>query len=68
MFDAFLCLKLHFDKLRNALCLYIGPEILKDLGWVGMEWIHLPLNRDQWRALVNTVMNLRGTPKSYGNS
>jgi hypothetical protein len=23
-----------------------------------MDWIHLAQNRDQWRALVNTVMNL----------
>jgi hypothetical protein len=27
-------------------------------GWEGMEWIHLAEDRDQWRALVNTVMNL----------
>jgi hypothetical protein len=24
-----------------------------------MDWIDLAQNRDQWRALVNTVMNLR---------
>jgi hypothetical protein len=24
-----------------------------------MEWIDLAQDRDQWRALVNTVMNLR---------
>jgi hypothetical protein len=28
-------------------------------GWDGMNWIDLAQNRDQWRALVNTVMNLR---------
>jgi hypothetical protein len=29
------------------------------LEWDGMDWIDLAQNRDQWRALVNTVMNLR---------
>jgi hypothetical protein len=32
---------------------------LKDIGWDGMDWIDLAQGRDQWRALVNTVMNLR---------
>jgi hypothetical protein len=32
---------------------------LREIGWDGMGWIDLALNRDQWRALVNTVMNLR---------
>jgi hypothetical protein len=29
------------------------------IGRGGMEWIHLVQDSDQWRALVNTVMNLR---------
>jgi hypothetical protein len=32
---------------------------LREIGWDGMDWIDQAQNRDQWRALVNTVMNLR---------
>jgi hypothetical protein len=31
---------------------------LREIGWDGMDWIDLAQD-DQWRALVNTVMNLR---------
>jgi hypothetical protein len=27
-------------------------------GWGGIDWIDLAQDRGQWRALVNTVMNL----------
>jgi hypothetical protein len=30
---------------------------LREIGWGGMDWIDLVRDRDQWRALVNTVMN-----------
>jgi hypothetical protein len=33
--------------------------ILGDIGWDGRDWIELTQERDQWRALMNTVMNLR---------
>jgi hypothetical protein len=32
---------------------------LRETGWCSMDWIHLAQDRVQWRALVNTVMNLR---------
>jgi hypothetical protein len=32
---------------------------LEEIGWGGVEWIHLAQDRDRWRALVNAVMNLR---------
>jgi hypothetical protein len=31
----------------------------REIGWDGMNWIDLAQDRDEWRALVNTVMNLR---------
>jgi hypothetical protein len=32
---------------------------LRKIGWDDMDWINQAEDRDQWRALVNTVMNLR---------
>jgi hypothetical protein len=32
---------------------------LRKIGWDGIDWIELAQDRDQWRALVNTVMNLQ---------
>jgi hypothetical protein len=31
------------------------------IGWDGRDWIELAQDRDQWRVLMNTVMNLRVT-------
>jgi hypothetical protein len=32
---------------------------LREIGWDGMDLIDLAQNMDQWRALVNAVMNPR---------
>jgi hypothetical protein len=32
---------------------------LGEIGWDGMDWIGLAQDRDQWRALVNTVIKIR---------
>jgi hypothetical protein len=37
----------------------IQKDFTLEIGWDGMDWIDLAQDRDQWRALVNTVMNLR---------
>jgi hypothetical protein len=31
---------------------------LREIGWGGMDWIDLAQDRDQWRTLVDMVMNL----------
>ena len=33
--------------------------VLHEVGFAGMHWIKLVQDRDSWRALVNSVMNLR---------
>jgi hypothetical protein len=32
---------------------------LRETGWGGMNWIDLAQDREQWKALVNTVMKIR---------
>jgi hypothetical protein len=32
---------------------------LREIRWDGMDWIDLAQDRDQWRALLNTVIKLR---------
>jgi hypothetical protein len=32
---------------------------LREIGWEGVDWIHLAQDTDQWRALVNTAMNFQ---------
>jgi hypothetical protein len=61
------------DETRNAYRILAGKPLgrprrrwlfnikmdLRQIGWDGRDWIDLAQDRDQWRALVNTVMNLR---------
>jgi hypothetical protein len=32
---------------------------LGHIGWESVDCMHVVFNRDQWRALVNTIVNLR---------
>jgi hypothetical protein len=32
---------------------------LREIGWEILNWMHLVQDRDQWRALMDTVMNFR---------
>jgi hypothetical protein len=38
---------------------YNNKTDLRKIGWGDMNWIDLAQDGDQWRALVNMVMNLR---------
>jgi hypothetical protein len=31
---------------------------LREIGWDGVDWTDMAQDRDRWRALVNTVLNL----------
>jgi hypothetical protein len=46
------------EKLRRRWVVNIKID-LGEIRWDGMDWIVLAEDRDQWRALVNTIMNLR---------
>jgi hypothetical protein len=39
---------------------------LTEIGWEGVDLMHLAEYRDQWQAIVNTVMNLQ-VLKKVGN-
>jgi hypothetical protein len=32
---------------------------LREIGWGSVDWIQLAQDRDRWRALVNTAINLQ---------
>jgi hypothetical protein len=36
----------------------IGMDLV-EVGWGDADWIRLAQDRDRWRALVNSVLNLR---------
>jgi hypothetical protein len=49
--------------LRRPRCMWVYNIKMdfKEIEWCGMDCIDLAQDIDQWRALVNTAMNLRDT-------
>jgi hypothetical protein len=55
---------LHNEELHNLYYLsdittIIKPRKKRGIEWSGVDWINLAQDRDQWKALLKTVMNLR---------
>jgi hypothetical protein len=52
-----------FGRMLNNIiadCITLSIKIdLREIGWDGMDWIDPAQDRDQGRAHVNNVMNLR---------
>jgi hypothetical protein len=44
----------HFENLG----IDNGRMDVRGIGWEVVDWMHVAQDRDQWRAVVNTVMNL----------
>jgi hypothetical protein len=56
------------NKHTHFIYIYIGPRrrwvdnirmVLGEVGWGDVDWIGLAQDRNRWRALVNSVLNLR---------
>jgi hypothetical protein len=49
----------HLEDLDVGGRIILEWILVREIGWGGMDWIDLAQNRDQWKARVGTVMNLR---------
>jgi hypothetical protein len=47
-----------FGRYRRRWEDYMRTDI-REIGWEDVGWIHGAQDRDQWRALLNAVMDLR---------
>jgi hypothetical protein len=57
------------QRLRKTQAMRWEDNIQRDnqeVGWGGMDWIHLAQEKDRWRSTVNVITNLR-VPLNVGN-
>jgi hypothetical protein len=49
--------------LRRPRCRWEGnvDMYFRETGWEDVDWLHLGKDRDRWRAIVETILNLRVT-------
>jgi hypothetical protein len=46
--------------IKIYICIKIIIKMdLREIGWDGVDWMDMAQDGDLWRALVNTVLNLR---------
>jgi hypothetical protein len=46
-------------RLNSGNACYHSVQNLGEVGWGDVDWICLAQDRNRWRALVNSVLNLR---------
>jgi hypothetical protein len=55
----------NYISLPEKKLAYRPIQHLRETGWDGVNWIDMVQYRDQWRALMNKVINLR-VPENAG--
>jgi hypothetical protein len=51
--------KNHWEDQDVSKCVDNIKTDLREIGCDGVDWIDMAQDRDQWRARVNTILNLR---------
>jgi hypothetical protein len=57
-----LCVLLQWKKKKNqGRFRPVGSDhsLVREIGWDVVDWMDMAQDRDQWRAVVNTVLKLR---------
>jgi hypothetical protein len=59
--------KRRFGRPRRRWEGNIRMDLIRVIGWEGVDWIHLAQDRDQWWAVLNTTINFK-VPLEADNS